>query len=863
MVPAVPSGVRLAVLPAVALLLLAGFELTPLPPGVIGTLSPATYRLNQISFPGWPLVSPAQESAALEAGFSRNGVAHAEAPEAGYYKEWRGVGGWRWRTLAIAPEATASALIEWLALGALFATITLYPFGLIGERGREDKFYRTLIATILLTGIVVAAEGLLQRAWWNGRLLWIWTARDWGGPLLTSAPRASGPFVDADHFANYLAMVLPLAVVGALFPVKIVPAAQHANFRLMAALGALLIGFALLFSLSRAGWVAAVAGMGVALTLASGEGSESARTQLSARFRTGRLWVIAGAIATAIALMAFVIGTGGRDEVGARLSAAHDSLSYRPAVWRDTLKMVADFPLFGVGLGGWPDLFPHYRRPPWSPLFFRQAENDYLQLAAELGLIGVALTVWLTAELAVGFTRDSNQTSGRYRALLAGVAGGVAATLVHEGFDFSLRTPANAWLFVSLMALAFRLATEKRRGPEAGTIRQALAAGKGAQRGAAALACAVLAMIAVVYWQDGAAYPYAAVNAKQAGSILDRLRDHPAMAGAHLALAEALATRANERWRDAEMQAALWLDPNDPATRDRYARELLASGKKRAGLGEIELSVERSPELHTHYYLNGGVIPWLLPEEQAAIAGGLEKAVERGYSGARESLAEFYRELGRYDDLGKLFQRLAAQEARSSQKVADLSEAGRDYALGGDEANAIGTLRAAIAINPQDARPYAELARVVYGPRHEINQARRVIEEGLRAGADREQLEIALADANAAAGNTGNSEQALEAALRARPSMEVAMRLGTLYLNDGQAGRAVIAFERATEIEPDSAEAWFALGEARERDFDYTAAGNAYERAQALAPKNRYYASVRDEFARRMARPAEDVNAHQ
>ncbi len=301
-----------------------------------------------------------------------------------------GVSQWRWRAVAIAPTVVASGLIEWLALGAIFVTITLYPFGLIGEREPERDLYRAVILNILLTGSAVASVGLLQRAWWNGKLLWFWAPQDWGGPLLAQAPRASGPFVDPDHFANYLAMVLPLTIITSLFHLKIVQPEKRANLRLAAVIGSLIMGFALLFSLSRAGWASAIVGIGVALMCASRVAREMAASRTIAKFRISPALLIPIAIAASVAIMLFFAGSRGREAIDARLNPAHNSMYYRPTVWRDTLKLIGDFPLFGVGLGCWPEFFPHYRRPPWSPFFFREAENDYLQLIAEIGLLGAS-----------------------------------------------------------------------------------------------------------------------------------------------------------------------------------------------------------------------------------------------------------------------------------------------------------------------------------------------------------------------------------------------------------------------------------------------------------------------------------------
>jgi hypothetical protein len=226
--PPIPNGLRLAALPGMVLLAVIAGQLIPLPPHVMRAITPATYQLNRMSFPGWPALAPYQGIAILGSSSSANcGVREKSAPGMASASQWEkiahaGVSRWRWRAVAIAPTVVASGLIEWLALGAIFVTITVYPFGLIGEREPERGLYRAVILSILLTGSADAIVGLLQRAWWNGKLLWFWAPQDWGGPLLAQAPRASGPFVDPDHFANYLAMVLPLAIMASLVPLKIV-----------------------------------------------------------------------------------------------------------------------------------------------------------------------------------------------------------------------------------------------------------------------------------------------------------------------------------------------------------------------------------------------------------------------------------------------------------------------------------------------------------------------------------------------------------------------------------------------------------------------------------------------------------------
>ena len=57
--------------------------------------------------------------------------------------------------------------------------------------------------------------------------------------------------------------------------------------------------------------------------------------------------------------------------------------------------MIRDFPIFGVGLGAWPEIFSRYQLPPWFLLFSDEAHNDYLQLWAESGAIGLLAGAWI------------------------------------------------------------------------------------------------------------------------------------------------------------------------------------------------------------------------------------------------------------------------------------------------------------------------------------------------------------------------------------------------------------------------------------------------------------------------------------
>jgi tetratricopeptide (TPR) repeat protein len=512
--------------------------------------------------------------------------------------------------------------------------------------------------------------------------------------------------------------------------------------------------------------------------------------------------------------------------------------------------MVADFPLFGVGLGGWPDLYPHYRRPPWSPFFARQVGDDYIQLVAETGLIGSALVGWLVCAIFVRLHRGTRNLAPREFSRFAGVYGGIMAAMVHEVFDFSLRTPANAFLFAILSAIALRLALTHDRDSQP---QIAVRGTRFSYLTTCILCLGALVLGVATATQDGSAYPYEVAGTRSLSDAAAFLVAHPAMAAAHLRLIDQSQRPLPADIELKQLTAAVWLDPNSPVARDAYARRMLGSGRKAAGLREVTESVYRAPQADLHTYLAPQLVPWLLPEEQDAIQTGFRRAVAARFGGALSAMLTFFDTLGRYADSARLSEQAAQSATNPTDKLEYLLFAGRTYAEAGDQASAFRTLTEALALAPTDPTPYVELARDVYGPSRQIHQLQLTIEAGKRAGADPFALDLALADGAQLANDHVAAEAALVEAQSYRADFDTAMRLGTLYLNDQDFARAVIAFEHAVDLKPDSPAAWSTLGEAEEAQYDYGAATKAYARAHALAPGDVRLAEAYENFQHRIA----------
>ena len=70
----------------------------------------------------------------------------------------------------------------------------------------------------------------------------------------------------------------------------------------------------------------------------------------------------------------------------------HRSVSERLVVWQKTIQMIKDNPIFGVGLGNWKIMLPHYgttaMRSESGIVHFQRPHNDYLWVFSETGILG-------------------------------------------------------------------------------------------------------------------------------------------------------------------------------------------------------------------------------------------------------------------------------------------------------------------------------------------------------------------------------------------------------------------------------------------------------------------------------------------
>ena len=136
-----------------------------------------------------------------------------------------------------------------------------------------------------------------------------------------------------------------------------------------------------------------------------------------------------------------------------------NGLANRVAIWRDTVPMMSDFPLTGVGAGAFGSAMRTYQTSPRT-YFHNEAHNQYLQIASEGGvLLSIPAAGALFAFIATAWTQLRRRDDPMRWMRVAGVAA-LLGVAVQSIWETGLTLPANGMLAAALAALVVH---EERR----------------------------------------------------------------------------------------------------------------------------------------------------------------------------------------------------------------------------------------------------------------------------------------------------------------------------------------------------------------------------------------------------------------
>jgi O-antigen ligase len=339
--------------------------------------------------------------------------------------------GGQFRVLGIAPPPLPLSLTPYRSLDSLLGLIPAIAMFCAIVR---LKAYRPVwlaialvagtFAGILLGALQVASSGAAVQSPW-----YIYPETNIGTGV--------GFFANGNHMATLLVITLP-------FLAALVAASRKTSMQRYSAVVALCVGAALVvlvgLALNRS-----LAGYGLGLTLLAA----SALIVLPPGSRL-RIWAIVVAALLLIGAVAALETTAiGATRIGQKTAT---SVQSREAILSTTERALKDFMPFGSGLGSFQSVYHLYEQPTEvTTTYVVHAHNDYVELALETGVAGIAVMILFLLWWAVAVWRVWRTAEAGPFARAASLAS--AAILVHSLVDFPLRTAAISACFAMCVAL--------------------------------------------------------------------------------------------------------------------------------------------------------------------------------------------------------------------------------------------------------------------------------------------------------------------------------------------------------------------------------------------------------------------------
>jgi putative inorganic carbon (HCO3(-)) transporter len=345
----------------------------------------------------------------------------------------------RWIPLSVEVHATRVAAMKSLAYFALFALTLL----LVTNRNR----LKTLAYALVFAGLALSIYGVTMHL--------AEITQKWFGTEILHASSASATYPNRNHFAGWLEMTLAIGI-GLLiadlrdkrheswrhFARAMIELVFSPKIRLRLYLSVMVI--ALVTTHSRMGNTAFFASLIVAGVIG---------LVMTRHAPRGTAFLLASLVAIDL----FIVGSWfGVEKLAKRIEqTTAQEFQQRQDPSDFVFSQINDFPLFGSGAGTFYVVFPKYRGENVVK-YYDYAHNDYAQIAAETGWIGFGIAgLMVLVSFGVALRAQWLRSDPLARGMAFASIMGMTAILIHSWVDFNLQIPANAQLFVVLMAFAW------------------------------------------------------------------------------------------------------------------------------------------------------------------------------------------------------------------------------------------------------------------------------------------------------------------------------------------------------------------------------------------------------------------------
>lgn len=360
-------------------------------------------------------------------------------------------------SLSLDPESTRTA-----ATGIFFL---LAAHLIAANFFNSNEKLKLLVNFLTIFGFALALFGIIQLIAGNGKIYWVTSLR-------LESVWAVGPFVNRNHFAGYLELLIPI-------PVALIITGVLKPYRLLYGFAAIMMAVALVLSGSRGGIISMTASLLFTVVASvnyakrstnstkhswNGAAAQSAGRQ---RKEQGSYWFSSLAVLVII-IAAIFAGTAwiGLNPVinqitnNSLISTDEKAQTFELArgwIWKTSTNMIRANPVYGIGLGAFETAYPKYSEKNES-LIIDWAHNDYLQVLTDSGIIGGIFAVGFLLTFIYNTARILRCSDPLKGGIAIGTSAAVFSLLIHSIFDFNLQIPSTALLFLVLNAVLSQIA---------------------------------------------------------------------------------------------------------------------------------------------------------------------------------------------------------------------------------------------------------------------------------------------------------------------------------------------------------------------------------------------------------------------
>ncbi|MCU0238553.1 MAG: O-antigen ligase family protein [Pyrinomonadaceae bacterium] len=335
------------------------------------------------------------------------------------------------KTISFEPFATKLATINFIAL-TIFLSVLLI---LLDSTNR----LKNIVSFITIFGAIYAFFAIIQGVLSPTKVYGIYE-------LKNATP--FGSFINRHNFAAFMEMTiaipLGLVFVGAI--------GKDKRLLYFTAIG--LMGVAMVLSGSRGGLVSLLA-LVIFLVIAATENKSTAQIGLKI--------VLAVVLVATIIFGASLVGGESSFTRFAETAVSKNVTSDRTQIWQITIDVIKNNLPFGVGLGAYGTAYTQFDTTSGMERV-EQAHNDYLQVLADAGIIGLLIGLFFVFQLFRTGWKNLKTHDKFKRGVVVGAMSGCFAIFVHSLFDFVLHTTAVSLMFLVLVALI--VVCEKKENEE-------------------------------------------------------------------------------------------------------------------------------------------------------------------------------------------------------------------------------------------------------------------------------------------------------------------------------------------------------------------------------------------------------------